>query len=853
MKIKKLIYLTLLTILVVSSYAQDTQYGLIFNSKDTAKERKTSFSVPSDSPFKLNEPMTLDFKFTSQSKNKIFGYIARVVINDTINFDIISTNDSEVMHPYLRATSKGNILLSFNDLYRDERTINNIKLRIDPLKDSVFIDINGLTTTVHTEIPDNSECQILFGTNNTKKFYTTDIAPIIIRDISFQIGSKKPYLWKMDKHGKGFTIDENYGAKLEIKNDNWLLDKHLTWKNLWNRDTPYRMHTVFDDDHTLYIVTREGITSYDFITKEVKTINTGDSFLSGLQSSSIIYDHKYKTLRYLYLDKDEQSTSLFDFETERWNPTVKDTKLSKHLHSNLISSPRDSSILQFFGYGYFKYKSSLFSYKDGSYDLQSLSPPIKPRYLAAMGVNADTAYIFGGIGNLTGVQELGTEVFNDLYKYDFSTNKASKVWDMHDAIHTEVAAKNIIINPDNPNKGLSLFYTPINNVSYLVLKEIDLREPKISAPKADTLVYNFHDVRSEAQLFYVKGDSKLYAVITHRNPETEKYKIRIFNINYPILQESDVFLDEPKSSEKKSLFFVLLAILSSCLLFAVVYFKRKKEAALKASLVTSTQADELEDLEGTTSKTEPITRELVQDKHEKQAGVYLLGGFTVINRDHIDITKEFTPIMKQLLALIIIYTNKNGKGISNNKTKELLWFDKSDTSAQNNRNVNISKIRNILQNVGDFALVSENSYWRITYSQTDFCDYIYAQQKLNTVSSMDSGLACNTIKDIANFGELLPNQNADFFDQYKAEYSDLIISTAQLQIQKTINKHDIISLASTILIFDKTDEEALKIKCKTLIEIGKNGIAKTTYDNFTREYKTLFDSKYEVSFEEIVG
>ena len=37
----------------------------------------------------------------------------------------------------------------------------------------------------------------------------------------------------------------------------------------------------------------------------------------------------------------------------------------------------------------------------------------------------------------------------------------------------------------------------------------------------------------------------------------------------------------------------------------------------------------------------------------------MLNGFQVINRDLKDITGKFTPIMRQLLSVIILYSNQN--------------------------------------------------------------------------------------------------------------------------------------------------------------------------------------------------
>ncbi|MCQ4917106.1 hypothetical protein NE451_21890, partial [Bacteroides nordii] len=69
----------------------------------------------------------------------------------------------------------------------------------------------------------------------------------------------------------------------------------------------------------------------------------------------------------------------------------------------------------------------------------------------------------------------------------------------------------------------------------------------------------------------------------------------------------------------------------------------------------------------------------------RKSSILFLDGFHVWDKNGIDITKSITPILKQLLILIIIYSVNNKKGISNVTLLELLWFDKMDESAQNNR------------------------------------------------------------------------------------------------------------------------------------------------------------------------
>ena len=106
----------------------------------------------------------------------------------------------------------------------------------------------------------------------------------------------------------------------------------------------------------------------------------------------------------------------------------------------------------------------------------------------------------------------------------------------------------------------------------------------------------------------------------------------------------------------------------------------------------------------------------------------MLNGFQVINRDLKDITGKFTPIMRQLLSVIILYSNQNNKGISNIKLKELLWYDKSEESFSNNRSVNIRKIRLLLEEVGDTEISSANRYWYILNKGHVYKDYTIPNQ-----------------------------------------------------------------------------------------------------------------------------
>lgn len=53
-----------------------------------------------------------------------------------------------------------------------------------------------------------------------------------------------------------------------------------------------------------------------------------------------------------------------------------------------------------------------------------------------------------------------------------------------------------------------------------------------------------------------------------------------------------------------------------------------------------------------------------------------------------------------------------------------LWYDKSGESARNNRNVNISKLWAVLEEIGGVEIITENLFWKINLEDHIFCDYI---------------------------------------------------------------------------------------------------------------------------------
>ena len=279
---------------------------------------------------------------------------------------------------------------------------------------------------------------------------------------------------------------------------------------------------------------------------------------------------------------------------------------------------------------------------------------------------------------------------------------------------------------------------------------------------------------------------------------------------------------------------------------AVLFLRRRRRAKTPVFYMTAEQ----DNGEAAFSALEEYNSE------RTNPGIYLLGGFRVIDRRGRDITGDFTPVMKQILSLIILYTCK-GTGISNQKLKDFLWLDKGEDSARNNRSVNIRKIRLLLEGVGGFDINTDNSYWTITPGEGDRCDYISAVEflkELRGAAQVASEQMTRLLK-IASRGALLPNQQFEWLDSFKGDYADMIIEVmARLCDSRTPegDHRTRILLSEGILKFDTLDEASVRVKCRALVALGKIGVAKATFDTFTREYRQLMGEDYSDGFDKFV-
>ena len=241
---------------------------------------------------------------------------------------------------------------------------------------------------------------------------------------------------------------------------------------------------------------------------------------------------------------------------------------------------------------------------------------------------------------------------------------------------------------------------------------------------------------------------------------------------------------------------------------------------------------------------------------QKVSSIYLFGGFQAFDKMGKDITANFTPTLKELFMLILLHSLKNGKGVSSQTLNETLWFDKTEDSARNNRNVNISKLRSLLEEIGDIALFKESTFWKIKLNREVYCDYVEMLHLLERPQRILHENEIHRLLTVASSGKLLPDIENEWVDSYKSEFSNLLIDTLTLlseQIGKRKSNYNLsCRIAECMLKYDIVNEEAIAIKCLALYNSGKKGFAKQAYDSFCREYKNLMETEFTIPFKELL-
>ncbi len=723
--------LILLTLFVNLGYSQENlEDGLFFASKEVIQDKRTSLNLTPEKPLDLNKGFILEFESKFRQKDAYYGNIFKIVGNKSYNIDLISNFEGGLnsKNPIFLLIVNNTIIHSF---YWKEIPKGGIekwikfKLEIESKNSSISLSINGVKKSLKVkEIADLNSYEIVFGKSNLKNFVTSDVSPMSLKHIKIFEGDQLIRNWNLGKHLKNNAVyDEISNDFAQTKNPIWLLDQHLYWKKNTTLQFKNLLGTAQDEKKGLvFFIDQKAVYVYNLKNQVLDTLNYSNSPYHCLGNNFIYNPNTAEIWSYTF---EKNTISKFNFATSTWSQADTNCAEPNFWHHNKMISPKDGNLITFGGYGHYKYKNSTKIFDAKNSNWKSINNnTIEPRYLSASGIlNADTFLIFGGYGSKSGNQAINSHCFYDLYTVDFATNQSKLLWKKETLEGSPFVPIGSMIIDSKKDHFYSLIYdnNTFNTTLRLARFGINTFEMELFP---ETVPYKFLDIKSNGSLFLDANNSKLYVITTNEN------RVNLHSLAYPPLLASDVFQEEAFSMMP----YGYLAVLLVLLLFAGWYFISKKTKSKKTINLSKTV--KIQKVAAFENPTQEEKEEVVIVHHKiKTSSIYLFGGFEVFDKEGKDITALFTPTLKQLFLLILLSKSKNEKGITSNKIIENIWYDKSENSARNNKNVNISKLKLLLEKIGDVALNNENTYWNIEFQDSVFCDYSYVLKLLSNIKT----------------------------------------------------------------------------------------------------------------------
>jgi len=820
-------------------------YGLKFQGHDVTPDKRTELNLTPGGFLKFQDEIEIsfDYKLERIVPNSTFGYIFRIINSENLNVDLLSTPSPDLRLNVVAGKSNSYIPLQFPSNLLGKWLKLRIKLLLDEDK-LIFYTPDTFIVEQGIGFKKKDEFKIIFGANDFNMFKTTDVPSISIKNLQiFEKGVLK-YSWPLNEFEGFISKDKINGHEAKIKNPVWLKMTHQVWHSEFEKETDGSVMVAFDEkNERIFMVGTRELWIYSARDNDFIQVSYNKEIDFNPDGSNAIFNSSDKKI-YCYM-VDNGPVYAIDVETGEWIQKELSHYLeTKFRHHNRFYNPSNNSIYLFGGYGLHKYNGEIRKIDLTSMSVENLlgnDSVFYPRYLAGLGELNDTVYILGGYGSTSGDQLINPHSYYDLMGYSLKSGRVFKKFEIPRIIDDMALANTLWIDPETRNYFALIFEKSLFN-GYLQLVKGNLNAPVIEFA-GNKIPHQFLDIRSFSSLFYMPSQKKLFAYTSYQS-ENGKTKVALYSISYPP-ENFNMNDSEEKVVKNQFVYYVILFILLLTGVFIFVFRKRerRKIAHLNNETKIMTESIPMNDLSDSTTGT-------------RKYHIVFFGGFQVYNKHFEDITSWFSPLLKELFLLIFLYSFKNNKGVSSEKLTEILWYDKSEKSAKNNRAVNIAKLKGFLEEIGSCELSKKTGYWKISFEDSqihsDYFDF------LNITSSKKNLTKQKVIQliEISQKGGFLVNAHYEWLDEFKAQVSDRIMDTFVEYGQKADIKAEaefIIHLADCIFNFDLVNEEAMILKCKAQYCLGKHSHAKATYDKFFKEFITMYNQEYDKAFTDIIN
>lgn len=834
--------LVFLFVLLLPTFKGHTQ-GLQFNSNDSLLSRRTSYRVFNNSQPTFRDHFLISFDM-SLWDNEHLGYVFN--ITDTKNNSYSLTyiyNGSPTLNFNIDSKST-KIQIPLTPGLLKKRQWMHVKVYVDLKANAVGILINGKWYKATQFGFDNTITpKITFGKND----HYFDVPNMAIRNLNISDASKS-YQFPL----KEWSGDNVYSNKSEVfgsvDNPVWLINESYFWTQRFHRSFNEVAGLNFNErDQMLFMFKSDSLILYDVQKNLISTKAYQNKLpITMLLGKSIVNTKENKCYVYEVMRTPSPSPRIasLDMATLKWDVIGQGNIKEQRHHHNIFYDKDQNDIYLFGGYGSFSYYNDFFKYNKttDSWDkVPFTGDRINPRFFSAYS-QADAendVYIFGGYGNQSGNQVVGGKHYYDLYRVNLTNHTIKKCWEINPGGDDFVAANNLILSKDEkyfyalcyahekPKTSLRLYKFSIRDGSYEVM--------------SGSIPAKGERIETDINLFFNPKQNQFFCAIQEFTSPLNS-TVRVLSLAFPPVRQKDFEASQHVEPTRNLNKYLLPAVLLTFVaLGLLLYFKRKQHTE---EIIPEVTAGDV-----------PVSPLHTKEDEKRANAVYLLGEFTVYDKNSKDITYLFSPKIKQLFILILL-NSKDDNGVISKRISTTLWPDKDVVKTKNIKGVTINHLRNILADIEGIELAFLNDTYSFKLGDNLFCDYFIVNddiKKLNGQHKAEDQSILNHFELIAR-GGLLQYIPETWLDDIKLLYEEALMPLILPEVKRIYETGDFrkaLEISRVVLHIDPFSDTAIKYKLKALRRIKGIEFARKAYDEFINEYEKSLGVEYAIPFDRI--
>ncbi len=876
-------------------------YGFMLFSNDSPKRNISCLLLNQGEPIAIKDHLRLAFRLDTR-KAPVFGRVVSLQANDG---EVISLNFSysDKTKAFLPGIELNNKVYSVAYPLYAAKPVSDIpaEISLDREHGTVTVKFGQKEKTVSYDFKQKSEVKIYFG-NTAAEQVRFDTAPVNVWDVQVDRNHKPLYFWELRNHRASETYDKIEQAVATGTNGRWLNDDHTKWKHVFRTKAGLRTQYAYNaKDNIFYIVDDKQITVFHPATGARETHQVKGH--RAMPRSKYLYYNNEDGNLYSY-NLTSRRIIKFNFQSWSWD-NDEETKDGPFYINHSLSAAPGNMAYAFGGYGFYKFTNKLFrlDFNSGKIEELNYSPKITPRTEMASCVVGDKLYVLGGYGNEEGKQELPVVVYKDLWEINLKTLKARQVYN----------ATNMVDIVFNAN----MYYSSDRHVFYVGSSTKKLMAVNAEKADwqfiTDTLPTLLRGSEPNYNTYINETAGKVYYVV-NKDKSGENTELNIFTVDLPLTDGTSAENVPAEQADHYGSLLVryLIWFASMAIIFGLAYrfYRRKKKttaAHLPATSIpsaseataaeaTAAEADAgkatptaVESHEGSTNTSidkmptatateasapaapapaastsaapaPAATKPADEGKIEfttplpHRSAIYMLGNFQVWDRNGENITTKFTRRTRDLLIIMFLYSKRRQGNIEIRTLDELLWGNMAGDAARNNRSVYISKLRSLLDQVGDMELTNDKISYKLNLSADVFFDYGEALELMDEVDHSDDEDVARRLLQILLQGPLLPSMSIEWLDQFKGNFSSRVITLLNrslIQAERDGKPGAALQIAQCIMTHDPFNEEAMFAQCR-ILKRQSLGMAKMVYDKFCQTYEQAMGEPYGVPFSKAV-